>query len=84
MTRSGPSAPAPSRTKAAADPDVGDAPLPEPRRGLKPRKKLFAALLVLLALWVGLLVVMYVTTVYPIRHGEKGALSPAAPESPEE
>ena len=83
MTRSGPSAPAPSRTKAIADVDAGgDAPpSPAPRRGLKPRRRLFVAMLVLLGLWIALLVVMYVTTVYPVRHGEKGALSPAAPES---
>jgi hypothetical protein len=54
---------APSRTTPAAT-GQPDATPPAP---LRPRRGLFAALLVVLVLWVVFLVVMYLTTVYPQR-----------------
>ena len=72
-------APAPARagnTSASADLDAAAA-----RRGLRPQRKLLAALLALFGLWVALLVWMYADTVYPVRHGAEGAVSPAAPQS---
>jgi hypothetical protein len=60
--------------------DAPDAKPATPRRGLKPRRRLFVSLLALFGLWVALLVWMYADTVYPVRHGRDGAVSPAAPE----
>ena len=42
---------------------------------LQPRKKLFVWGLVIFGLWVGFLIVIYVTTVYPQRHGHRAAQS---------
>jgi hypothetical protein len=41
---------------------------------VKPRPRLFAALCVLFVIWIGVLVTLYVLTVYPRRHS---ALPPA-------
>ena len=35
---------------------------------LKPRPKLFVTLLIIFVLWVGTLLALYFTTVYPFRH----------------
>ncbi|HSI34797.1 MAG: hypothetical protein ACAI43_20725 [Phycisphaerae bacterium] len=40
----------------------------EPVRPLKPRRTLFAVLLLFFLLWVGALVFMWWKTVYPMRH----------------
>ena len=45
---------------------------------LQPRKKLFVWLCAVFGVWVGLLVFLYVTTVYPLRHG-KPAETQASP-----
>lgn len=46
---------------------------------LKPRRGLFALLMLCFAAWVVALIVMYVTLVYPQRHG---STSPAVQETP--
>jgi hypothetical protein len=78
MTRPGTPAP----TRAADKPAPARAEdAPSHRRGLTPQRTLFVALLVLMGLWIALLAWMYVDTVYPVRHGHDGAVSPAAPQS---
>ena len=44
-----------------------DRPLPSPTP-LKPRPRLFAALMLLMALWIAFLLILYFTTVYPKRN----------------
>jgi len=46
-----------------------------PAPGVKPRPRLFAVLCILFAAWIGVLVWLYVRTVYPVRHppSERGA-----------
>jgi hypothetical protein len=78
MTR--PGSPAPARAAEKSARRDGDAETSR-RRGLKPQLKLFVALMALMGLWVALLVWMYVDTVYPVRHGRDGAVSPAAPQT---
>ena len=53
-----------------------DAPPPpgvEFKPPLKPHRGLFILLCVVLAVWVGVLLVMYFKTVYPERHGGGGS-----------
>jgi hypothetical protein len=45
-------------------PAAAPRPLLQPKP-FKPRRKLFAVLMIVFALWVAALVVMYFTTVYP-------------------
>jgi hypothetical protein len=45
-----------------------DATVPFPPSPPKPRKGLFVFLLVVFVLWMGLLVLDYVKTVWPVRH----------------
>lgn len=78
MTQRGSPAPAPARAAKGAPRDADAAS--SHRRGLKPQRKLFIALLALFGVWIALLVWMYFDTVYPVRHGRDGAVSPAAPE----
>jgi hypothetical protein len=40
----------------------------EPARPLKPQGKLFAVLLVVFAIWLGALLTLYFSRVYPLRH----------------
>ena len=58
--------PAPGRDpkSTAAQPTPGG----ELWRPLKPKPKLFTALLIGFALWLGALLTLYYTTVYPLRH----------------
>jgi len=50
---------------------------------LEPKRKLLIGASVVLAIWVAVLVVMYITTVYPQRHGKVRPLTtqPAVPAS---
>jgi len=74
------------KTKAAASLDYrtptkevpAPANAPEFKPPLKPRRGLFAALLALLGLWIVVLVVMYVRTVYPTRNQQPSEI-PSAP-----
>jgi len=44
---------------------------------MRPRKGLFLALMALFFLWVAAMLAMYLTTVYPHRHGVKPASQPS-------
>jgi hypothetical protein len=46
------------------------APKPDP---LKPRRGLFIGLALGFAVWLGVLLTLYFTTVYPLRHASSGA-----------
>lgn len=54
------------RGNAANRPSGGVAPA----RPLRPRRRLFIGLMILLLIWVAILLVMYFATVYPQRHGQ--------------
>jgi len=67
---------APARTKKKSPkrehaPGAAEQAAPQP---LKPRRKLFAGLMIVFALWVGVLLAMYFTTVFPAR----GVVEPPA------
>jgi hypothetical protein len=49
---------------------------------LTPRKKLFIITAVVLGVWVAALIVMYVTTVYPERHGHRAPSPASQPSTP--
>jgi len=59
-----PNPPAPK--KPTKIPRKSGLPIP-PEPPLKPRRKLFVALLIAMALWILLLLILYMTTVYPHR-----------------
>ena len=59
--------PAPHKQPDTAQAEPGPVSLPP----LKPRPRLFYALLTALALWVGFLLVLYFTTVYPNRDTQR-------------
>ena len=66
--------------RAAHAADAPNPPPPEFPPPLKPRPRLFYGLLALLAVWVGILLVLYFTTVYPNRRPQPQAGdAPAAP-----
>ena len=63
----------------------GSAPasLPQPPcQPLKPRPKLFAALMLIFAVWLGALLTLYFKTVYPERHPSAAATRPGASALP--
>lgn len=49
---------------------------------LEPKPKLLIGMSVLLAVWVGGLIVMYMTTVYPARHRPKHEVPATQPTEP--
>jgi hypothetical protein len=68
-----PSPPQPKPPAAAPRPVLQPKPF-------KPRRKLFAVLMIAFAVWVAALVVMYFATVYPSREGAPPAPSPSGRE----
>jgi hypothetical protein len=63
---------------SAGAPEQAAAPIFRPP--LKPRPKLFVALLVVLGAWVGVLVTIYFVTVYPNRDRHLKPVSPLSTE----
>lgn len=49
---------------------------------LKPHPKLFAAIMVIFAIWLGVLLTLYFKTVYPERHPSATATRPGASALP--
>jgi hypothetical protein len=47
----------------------------EPARPLKPRRKLLVVLMVVFAIWLGALLTLYFTKVYPLRHPASGPVA---------
>jgi hypothetical protein len=63
----------------------GNAPATPPEAAvepLKPRPRLFAVLLVFFLIWVGLLVALYLRTVYPMRYPSTATTRPGASALP--
>ena len=58
----------PVAAKPKNPPVAKSVPVEPPVEPLKPRKGLFAVLLILFLLWVGALVFLWWKTVYPMRH----------------
>jgi hypothetical protein len=54
-------------------------PIPDNTPPLKPHPKLFLTLLLIFLVWVGFLLGMYFTTVYPQRHPSAGAAPASRP-----
>ena len=59
-------------------------PPPEPAAcaPLKPRPKLFLAMLLVFAVWLGILVTLYFKTVYPLRYPSTATTRPGASALP--
>jgi hypothetical protein len=53
-----------------------------PATPLAPRPRLFIALLVLFAIWLGILLTLYFKTVYPLRYPSTAATRPGASALP--
>ena len=65
---------APKAASAAKPRTYQQPPTPEPAGApLKPRPKLFLGLLLLFAIWLGILLTLYFKTVYPLRHHSTAA-----------
>jgi hypothetical protein len=62
-----------SRPRVAARPDGAGRNVPI--APMTPRRRLFAVFAFILTLWIAMMIVLYLTTVYPQRHPGKPAAS---------
>ena len=58
---------------ATRQPPAKTEPQLPPATPLRPRPRLFIVLLVLFAIWLGILLTLYFKTVYPLRHHSTAA-----------
>jgi hypothetical protein len=73
------------KTSAAKQPPASKQPQPPPGPAcapLKPRPKLFLALLAIFVIWLGILLTLYFRTVYPLRYPSTAATRPGASALP--
>ena len=70
------------KTATRPAPPAKKEPEAPPATPLRPRPKLFIALLVLFAIWLGILLTLYFKTVYPLRYPSTAATRPGASALP--